>query len=173
MPFIPFIQYFPELGERETRCIILGENHPANLPAGEYGLIELFCDEPQCDCRRVMFMVVSAQTGKDLATIAYGWESPTFYARWMGTEDLASIRDLYGVTLNLLSRQSRYASEILAFVKDVVLKDPAYIERIKRHYHMFRDKIEQDQPEESKKSSPTPKGKHRPAKKGKRNKRRR
>ena len=71
----PFFSRFPELAARETRTIRLLEPHAA-LPAGEYGFLELYCNEPTCDCRRVLFQVCRADLpNKVLATINYGWES--------------------------------------------------------------------------------------------------
>ncbi|MGB5060998.1 MAG: hypothetical protein WBO48_20015 [Candidatus Promineifilaceae bacterium] len=29
------------------------------LPDGEYGLLEAYCNEPGCDCRRVMFTLLT------------------------------------------------------------------------------------------------------------------
>lgn len=80
------------------------------------------------------------------AVIAYGWENAEFYAKWMGDDDPAAIRQLQGPVLNLGSPQSRLAPAILKLVKDVVLQDSAYIERIKTHYRMFRDRIDRKLP---------------------------
>ena len=48
----------PELAERETRSIMVQENNRYNVPAGDYGLLEMYCDEEDCDCRRVFFNVL-------------------------------------------------------------------------------------------------------------------
>jgi len=45
--------------------------------------------------------------------------------------------------LNSLSPQSRLAPTLLQLAGDVLLTDPAYVERIKRHYQLFREKIAQ------------------------------
>ena len=54
-----------------------------DLPDGNYGFIEMYCDEPNCDCRRVMVLVLRPETGtnKPWATINYGWESEGFYQK--------------------------------------------------------------------------------------------
>ena len=89
----PFFSRFPELAARETRTIKLLEPH-AGLPAGEYGFLELYCNEPTCDCRRVLFQVCRAdRPNKVLATINYGWESEDFYAQWLHG-DRESAREL-------------------------------------------------------------------------------
>ena len=77
MFFVPFHDFYPELAEAETRHAILME--PTNgLPGDTYALVELYCNEPGCDCRRVMLMVVAKKRGP-LAVISYGWESLEFY----------------------------------------------------------------------------------------------
>jgi len=146
MPYVLFHEYFPELAERETRSITIPKGSPSGLPADEYGFLELFCNEPGCDCRRVMFNVLSSLRGKAEAVIAWGWESPEFYARWLGDDDPRIIGDLKGPALNLASPQSRLAPMLLELVKEVLLTDNAYVERVKKHYRMFRDKIDSRPP---------------------------
>ncbi len=42
-----------------------------------------YCNEIDCDCRRVLIQVLSPNTDdKPWATIGYGWESPEFYHKW-------------------------------------------------------------------------------------------
>ena len=81
MPMTPFLQRFPQLAARETRSLtVTGRN---DLPDGDYGFIELYCNEPDCDCRRVTVVVLRPHTGwKYWATISYGWESLDFYQQW-------------------------------------------------------------------------------------------
>jgi hypothetical protein len=52
------------------------------------------------------------------------------------------IREMQGPILNDGSPQSQYASTFLKLVEDVVLSDPAYIARLKRHYQMFKEKVD-------------------------------
>ena len=74
--------------------------------------------------------------------IAYGWESQAFYAKWFRRNDLAIIRQLQGPILNPGSPQSELAPFLLEKVRDVLLADPAYIARLKRHYRMFKEKVD-------------------------------
>ena len=60
MFFAPFYELFPELAPRETRSVTI-KNDPS-LPDGEYGLIEAYCNEPGCDCRRVMFNIFTSDS---------------------------------------------------------------------------------------------------------------
>ena len=68
MLFTPFEQFFPELAEEETRTFTILDNskHSAGggLPKDTYTLWESYCDEPDCDCRRVFFSVHSSKTNK-------------------------------------------------------------------------------------------------------------
>jgi len=143
MPYAPFGDFCPEMAEREFRSITVQEGTDLPLPPGEYGFAEFYCDEQGCDCRRVFFYVISPGSSRPLAVIAWGWEGREFYTRWLHQSDPHMIADLMGPVLNLCSPQSKLAPALLDLVKDVLLKDPDYIDRIKRHYRMFRDKIDE------------------------------
>jgi hypothetical protein len=69
MPMTPFVHKFPVPGVAETRSVTV--TNTSGLPDEEYGWLELFCDEPGCDCRRVIIDVLRPETGwsKILATI--------------------------------------------------------------------------------------------------------
>src|SRR5947208_1593470 len=81
---IPFMERFRELAARETRSVTVAGR--TEIPDGEYAFVEFFCDEPACDCCRVMIVVLKSDTGwsKIWASINYGWESLDFYKRWGG-----------------------------------------------------------------------------------------
>src|SRR5207245_11325059 len=87
MPYAMFHTYFPEIAERETLVVTVFPSSPFDLPPGRYALLEMFCDEPGCDCRRVMFYVMLPHSKEAGAIIVYGWESRQFYARWLGDDD--------------------------------------------------------------------------------------
>ncbi len=142
MPYVSFYEHFPEIAERETRTFTILEKSSSGIPPGQYALVEMYCDERGCDCRRVFFYVISSSKKDVGAVIAYGWERPEFYARWMGDDDPEIIKDLQGPILNMGSPQSSLAPAILEIMKGIILQDSAYIERIKTHYKMFRDKID-------------------------------
>ncbi len=131
--------HFPELAERETRSVTVPAHSDVGLPPGEYGFLEMFCDEPGCDCRRVMFYVVSPGRKDELAVVAYGWESTDFYARWLKLDDPLMLAEMKGPVLNMGSPQSDLGPAILGLVRDVLLEDTAYVQRVKRHYKMFRE----------------------------------
>ena len=142
MPMVPFHELFEDVARRETRFItILADDEP--VPRGEYGLFESYCDEPGCDCRRVFINVVRAGTKGFLATIGFGWEGKAFYRDWMKAPVGDEVTDaLSGAQLEPMQRQSDIAPALFKLVKELVLSDQAYVERIKRHYRMFREKVD-------------------------------
>ncbi|MGH9447823.1 MAG: hypothetical protein ACRD3O_19185, partial [Terriglobia bacterium] len=111
------------------------------LPDGEYGFLEFYCDELGCDCRRVMIDVLRPETGgsKIWATMSYGWESLDFYKKWGGAgSDPVEIKGPY---LDPLNPQTKYSSALLNLFR-FLLQSPDYVERLKRHYQMFRGSVE-------------------------------
>jgi hypothetical protein len=144
MAFIPLYELFPEIAKRETRTIHLLNDARFDLPSAEYAFIEMFCDEPGCDCRRVFFSVVSTLTEKPvpLAVISYGWETYKFYEKWSHGDEPEIIKDLMEPKLNISSPQSQFANGILDLFCKMLLTDRAYIDRVKRHYRIFREKID-------------------------------
>jgi hypothetical protein len=142
MPYAPFDEYFRELAEAETRVITVLPAASDGLPPDTYAFRELYCNERGCDCRRVFFSVLSEGQKRTEAVIAYGWETKAFYAKWMGNADLATLVEMQGPILNVGSPQSSLAPAILRLTEEVLLKDSAYLERIKRHYALYRQKIE-------------------------------
>lgn len=139
MPYSLFYERFPAIAEKETRSITVIDS--PGLPSDSYGLIESYCDELDCDCRRVFLSVLSEEQEEVLAVIAFGWENKKFYAKWLGDSDPQSIRELKGPALNLTSQQSKFAPKILELVDSLVLQDRQYIERLKKHYRLFRQEI--------------------------------
>jgi hypothetical protein len=139
MHYGPFYERFPDVAARETRSAIIQDN--PYLPDGEYGLIELFCTTPGCDCRRVMFSIYRPDSRTPLATISYGWESAQFYADWYGENDPAIIREMQGPILNNFAQMSPLAPCLLALVKEL-LRDEAYVARVQRHYRMFKAAVD-------------------------------
>ena len=140
MPFESLHSRLPTLAEAETRSVTVLDN--SHLPTADYGFVEMFCNEAGCDCRRAFFTVFSSLTQKPEAVIAYGWEKASFYRKWYKygatKEDIA---ELMGPVLNMGSPQSRHAPAILNLFTEVLLRDTDYIDRIKRHYKLFRATI--------------------------------
>jgi hypothetical protein len=141
MPMTLFMQRFPEVGARETRSVTV--THQQDLPDGEYGFLEFYCDEPGCDCRRVMIEVLRPETGwsKIWATIGYGWEDLDFYRKWGGA--YSDPIEMKGPYLDPLNPQTKYSSALLDLFR-FLLQSPDYVERLKRHYRMFRESVDRE-----------------------------
>jgi hypothetical protein len=140
-PMVPFMRRFPHLAASETRSVTV--NGRDDLPDGEYGFIEFYCNEPQCDCRRVLVVVLRPETDwKFWAAINYGWESVEFYQKWAG----APSWDRYGWTgplLDPLSEQTAYAPALLRLF-EFILKSPGYAQRLQKHYQLFRTAVDKE-----------------------------
>jgi hypothetical protein len=142
MPFVELYVYFPEVAGRETRSITIPPGSGFDLPPDDYGFLELYCNERGCDCRRVLFYVVARSRAGVQAVIGWGWEDVDFYTRWMKHGDRSDATWMKGPALNPLSPATELAPALLGLVRDVLLKDPEYVERIKRHYAMVRERID-------------------------------
>ena len=113
------------------------------LEAGHYTFLEYYCNEADCDCRRVWLMVIfqptwpkSSVEPKHLATIGFGWEAPTFYQKWSpGAPD---VHDLAGARLEPFQRQSAQAEAVLLLTQTIILRPPEHVLRIKQHYALAR-----------------------------------
>ena len=124
MGFLPFFEIEPELAERETRTITVLKAQD-DLPEGTYGLIESYCPDPNCDCRRVMLNIACEEQLERgyLATVSYAFDRDD---------------DMAGPFLDPLNPQSEYSEALLQLVTDVVLNDQRTIERLEEHYHLVK-----------------------------------
>ena len=124
MYLTPFVSIFREQGLKETRVITI--RHYPGLPDDDYALIEAYCTDPECDCRRVMLNVVSQRLpGTQLASISFGFDRHD---------------EMAGPFLDPLNPRSHFADALLALVADI-LNDPAYVARLESHYHQFKRAI--------------------------------
>jgi len=64
--------------------------------------------------------------------------------KWYRSNDPEIIQQMQGPILNPSSEQSELAPGLLKLVRDTLLKDPNYLERLKRHYRMFKEKVDLD-----------------------------
>ena len=150
---IPFAQVFPQQGTAETRVLTVSGH--STLPDDEYALVEAYCDDPACDCRRCMLNVLAHRQQRVLASISYGFDRDGEYP---------------GPFLDPLNPQSAHAAALLALVTPV-LADGAYRARLEAHYHQLKRAVAVP-PSFIRQSSPPPhsatgRSRHRPKKKRK------
>lgn len=140
MPFVGLQQYVPDLVPAEIRSVRVVE---AGVITKSYTFMELFCDEKACDCRRVFVQVVSddASVRQPSATLSWGWEPDAFYRNWANFPlDAEDLEELRGPALVRLAPQSKESDAILAHFK-TLLTDEAYVQRLIRHYRLFRQAV--------------------------------
>ena len=121
MYLTPFVTIFARQGEQETR-VVTTSGYPG-LPDDEYALVESYCIDPKCDCRRVMLNVAGRRQAKGyLTSVSFGFDRD---------EDLA------GPLLDPLNPQSQYADTLFPLVVQI-LADPAYVARLESHYRQIK-----------------------------------
>jgi hypothetical protein len=115
---VRFDRLFPQQAMAEVRVITL-LRHPTLLD-DEYALVESYCDDPACHCRRVLLSVVGRRAMTALASIGYGLDRD---GQWAGP------------FLDPLNPQSRHSDALLELVRQLVLTDSAYVARLEAHYY--------------------------------------
>ena len=154
MSYVPMHELFPEIAMEETRTITVLPNNEFGVLPGEYGLVEMYCDDEDCDCRRVFITVMSSVVKDSVAVVTFGWKNIDFYAKWFSSgmvlkySDMDAlsqkiVRDMHGIHLNEFSEQSKIAPAVMRMVTECALRDKTYVDRLKRHYKMFRAKVDE------------------------------
>jgi hypothetical protein len=109
-------------------------DHP-ELPDGTYAMVETYCTDLGCDCRKTMILVHLDH--RHVSTINFGWESPKFYARWYGAPlDDRTLAEMKGPSIDLNSPDLVPAGAMLAFFS--ALLDARYLEHLRSQYTRFR-----------------------------------
>ena len=136
--FVPFFKIFPENAEIKTRKIMLVQD-TFGLPKGKYFLVENYCADKACDCRKVMINVV-AMDGKStiLGTVGFGWENAEYYKKWLNDDQLGE--EMAGVYVEAGGIQTGLEKECLDLVKNS-LRDEKLVDLIKERYSIFKQKI--------------------------------
>jgi len=139
MPFAQLYSLLPEVAKRETRGIY--SPRPDGTPGDGFAFVEMFCNEPDCDCRRVVFEVFqTGNTTVPVATLTYGWEPESFYREWAGFPmEPGDIEELKGPALMRLAPQSVLADRTLDLLREL-LADEGYVGRIVEHYRLCSKK---------------------------------
>lgn len=141
---IAFHSLLPDLAQREVRCIHVlqkpGAPPTSGLPAGEYAFVEFYCENLECDCRRVFIQVIARhQQDRVLASINYGWEDESFYRERMPYNPEAPQEIVQG-SLDPINAQSEHSDELLWWFRQQV-QDELYRLRLRRHYELFREEL--------------------------------
>lgn len=145
MQFVPFFNKCPEVADNETRTAFILNENEYGIPKGQYVYIENYCNDPKCDCRKVMINVfqLDGKNSQIFATIGFGWEDVEYYSKWLhGDTELA--KEMKGASIELGAPQSQYSKACLAMVKSQCLNDSVFINRLKEHYHLFKQMIKKE-----------------------------
>ena len=109
--------------------------HHRELPDGDYAMVETYCTDLGCDCRKTMILV--HRDHHHVSTINFGWESPEFYARWYGGAlDDRTLAEMKGPSIDLSSPDLVPPGAMLAFFS--ALLDAHYLEHLRLQYTRFR-----------------------------------
>ncbi len=126
----PYHEFFPEQAKRELAYL--------ELDGHSYPMIEFYCIDPECDCRRVMVNVYADLTlQQPLAVITYGWDSLEFYQKWLPGVDPHEVK---GPALELLTPSTELARRILQRFKDN-LKPARLDATFAKHYHDIKSEL--------------------------------
>ncbi|MBF8276159.1 MAG: hypothetical protein HW390_1232 [Candidatus Brocadiaceae bacterium] len=139
MKFIPAGERIGE--QHQVRTVGLAAS--PDLPDGEYTFVDCYCTDPECDCRRVIILVL--HNGKHVSTINYGWESSAFYKKWYGGKTVSSIiEEMKGSSIDIASPNRVKGPAMLAFFNRLLTDD--YVNVLKKHYMKFKRAIKNDPP---------------------------
>lgn len=130
---IPFNQLDPDLAEREQRSWVVPPADPSGLPADTYTLVEFYCDEPRCDCRRAILHIYSRRTRDVVASINHAFDPPDPQDPYAEPEQ---------TFLDPLNPQSSLSYPLLALFHEMNREDPALLERLEHHYHLMRAAVD-------------------------------
>ncbi|HVJ90548.1 MAG TPA: SEC-C metal-binding domain-containing protein [Labilithrix sp.] len=122
---MPFDTIFPDIAKNEAR-VIRALDHD-ELPRGTYVFRELYCNEPNCDCRRALVQVYWAEGKRVAATVNYAFEPPK-----------APFADEPQIFLDPMNPQSDSSSVLFDMFKEMIAADRAYHDRLVRHYEMWK-----------------------------------
>jgi len=137
MEFIPFSDRKPEIASHETRAVIFGAGNEWRIFPGQYALVESFCSDDECDCRKTMIAAFDISSKRIAATIGYGWESTAFYTKWLhGDSEMGA--EMAGSYVESRATQSAHSTQWLAWWENMITSDEKYQDRIREHYRIFK-----------------------------------
>ncbi len=116
---VPFFSFLPKSAAAEMRTLTVQNHHL--LPDDEYALLEFYCIDPTCDCRRVTLTVL-ARNALELDTLA--------------AISLAFDRDgeMVSPFLDPVIVQSPYAEALLEIVAPILESDTVFVAELESRY---------------------------------------
>lgn len=134
MDFIPAGEIIGEA--HQVRSVRIAQS--PELPDGEYSFIDMYCSDPDCDCRKTMIQV--RHNGKLVSIINYGWESAGFYKSWMGnSSDGNPFPPMDGASIDITSPNLVNEEGILGLF--CALLNDVWIAKFKLHYKNVKSAV--------------------------------
>lgn len=124
---LPLSSYRPGLACNETKVLEL--TFGSNTPATPVAFVERFCDECDCDCRRVTLQLVDLDGQEELAAVGYDFDV-----------DLPPADD-HAVYFERTSQNTTRAHLLRAIVEGLI-RHTDYRERLEEHYAAFREAVD-------------------------------
>lgn len=124
MPQQPYSAIFPDTDE--PVLILSLPRKTGKIPKGDYGFIEFYCTDKDCDCRRVTIMALDRNM-KTKAVIGMGFDPGEPYS---------------GPFLDDFHEQSSYADELLEHFVMMINQEPENLAMMQRHYREVRSKVD-------------------------------
>lgn len=126
---LPFDLVFSDLARREAVAV-----HPLDEHARPIGTLlfrEFYCNDPGCDCRRVVLHAIWVEKRRVVAGIGYGFEpaGPPF-------------DDEPQIMLDPLNPQSDLSEHVLALCEELIEREPGVRERFIRHYEQWKQVVD-------------------------------
>lgn len=116
---------FPELARREALALALAGQD--GKPVATFLFREFYCNDPGCDCRRVVLHVHWVERKLVAASIGYGFEPA-----------LPPFEDEPQVMLDPINPQTDASEHILEMFEDALARDPSVRARFVAHYEAWK-----------------------------------
>ncbi|MBI5465142.1 SEC-C domain-containing protein, partial [Candidatus Gottesmanbacteria bacterium] len=109
------------------------------VPLGKYYFLEMYCPDSDCDCRKVD-IIVYGEDDKVHATLTFGWEDKAYYTNHFGFES----SELPGPDFSPMQFNGPFAKFFLKEFSFNCYIDKRYVDRLKRHYQMIKEKAKKE-----------------------------
>lgn len=118
----------------QVRSVVIADD--PFLPSGEYTFIDTYCTDKTCDCRKTILQIFHEE--KLVSIVSFGWESPSYYQRWLRSPELHEMaKEMSGVSIDFSSPDLVSPKGILLLVK--FLLDEKWISVFKENYRRIRE----------------------------------